>query len=151
VPHVESIIFVAAVFLGWLGKRSRWPGITNCRDGCTRTCHAAGQAVALLVIPSLVTNIWQFATGPAKLPIIRRLTSMMLFVCFGTVFGISFLTGPSRWSSVALGAVLVLYALLALFLPKLTVPALVFYRNAVGRWLHDFTWASKVSLITHLT
>lgn len=82
------------------------------------------QAAALLVIPSLLTNIWQFATGPAKRLIIRRLMTMMIFVCVGTAFGIGFLTsGSSRWPSVALGGVLATYALLALLLPRLAVPA----------------------------
>ncbi|NQS70766.1 MAG: sulfite exporter TauE/SafE family protein [Desulfobulbaceae bacterium] len=118
------MIFVAAVFLlaGWV-KGVVGLGLPTVAMGALGLIMPPVQAAALLVIPSLVTNIWQFATGPAKLPIVRRLTSMMLFVCLGTALGISFLTGPSRWPSAALGAVLVLYALLALYLPRLTVPA----------------------------
>jgi uncharacterized membrane protein YfcA len=80
------------------------------------------QAAALLVVPSLVTNMWQFVAGPAKQAVIRRFASMMLFVCLGTAIGIQFLTsGSSRWPSFALGSVLALYAVSALFLPTFSV------------------------------
>jgi uncharacterized membrane protein YfcA len=80
------------------------------------------QAAALLVVPSLVTNMWQFVAGPAKQAVIRRFASMMLFVCLGTAIGIQFLTsGSSRWPSFALGSVLALYAVIALYLPTFSV------------------------------
>ena len=81
------------------------------------------QAAALLVVPSLVTNVWQFVTGPAAASVVRRLASMLILVCAGTALGIPFLTsGGSRWPSVALGLVLAVYAVFGLFLPRLSVP-----------------------------
>ncbi len=80
------------------------------------------QAAALLVIPSMVTNVWQFAAGQAKWATFRRLWPMLLFVCLGTWWGIGLLTAStSAWPSLWLGSVLALYALVALFLPKLSM------------------------------
>jgi uncharacterized membrane protein YfcA len=82
------------------------------------------QAAALLVIPSLVTNVWQFLAGASKIATIKRLWLMLLFVCIGTGFGIRFLAAAiSVWPNIALGSVLALYALIALFHPKFSIPS----------------------------
>lgn len=80
------------------------------------------QAAALLVIPSLVTNVWQFVDGGSKIPTIKRLWLMLLFVCIGTWLGIDFLTSSRNfWPSIGLGTVLALYALVALFHPRFSM------------------------------
>jgi uncharacterized protein len=82
------------------------------------------QAAALLVVPSLVTNLWQMAAGPSFGALLRRLAALMVGVAAGTALGIGFLTGgQARWASFALGAVLALYALAALGLRPFRVPA----------------------------
>ncbi|MGC3980204.1 MAG: sulfite exporter TauE/SafE family protein [Steroidobacteraceae bacterium] len=121
---LESAAFVALVFFvaGWV-KGVVGMGLPTVAMGALGVVMAPVQAAALLVVPSLVTNIWQFAVGAATVSVTKRFASMVVLVCVGTAFGIQFLTsGSSRWPSVALGAVLALYALLALFLPKFTVP-----------------------------
>lgn len=73
-------------------------------------------AVALLVIPSLVTNVWQLLAGPQCAALARRFASMLLAVGIGTFMGIGVLTGPSASTAgAALGAVLVAYGLFGLF------------------------------------
>ena len=122
---VESVAYVAIVFTvaGWV-KGVTGMGLPTVAMGALGLVMAPVQAAALLLVPSLVTNVWQFATGPHREAIIRRLLPMMLCVCLGTGVGIGLLTsGSSRWPSVALGGVLAAYALLALFLPRLSVPA----------------------------
>ena len=119
----ESLALVVAVFLlaGWV-KGVVGMGLPTVAMGALGLAMPPVQAAALLVVPSLVTNIWQFVAGPSVFRVARRFTSMMLFVCAGTALGIQFLTsGASRWPSVALGAVLAAYALLGLFLPRLSV------------------------------
>lgn len=82
------------------------------------------EAAALLVVPSLVTNIWQLATGPRLIALARRLATMMLGVCAGTFFGIGLLTsGASGLASVALGTVLALYGAVGLAGPRFAIPA----------------------------
>ena len=42
-------------------------------------------AASLLIVPSLVTNVWQLMAGPNFDPLLRRLWPMMLAVVVGTV------------------------------------------------------------------
>lgn len=82
------------------------------------------EAAALLVVPSLVTNIWQLATGPRFLYLARRLATMMLGVCAGTILGIGLLaSGASRLPSAALGTVLAIYGVVGLLGPRFAVPS----------------------------
>lgn len=79
-------------------------------------------AAAILVIPSLFTNLWQLFAGPQFAGLLRRFVSMMLAVCAGTFMGISVLTGPSAATAgAALGAVLMAYGLFGLFGRRFTV------------------------------
>lgn len=42
------------------------------------------EAAALLVVPTLVTNVWQLAAGPSFPALLRRLAVMMIAICVGT-------------------------------------------------------------------
>jgi uncharacterized membrane protein YfcA len=80
------------------------------------------QAAALLVAPSLLTNVWQ-AMGPELAPLTRRLWPMLLGICVGVWAGGGLLTadGGAR-ASIGLGAVLALYGLLGLTSVEFSVP-----------------------------
>lgn len=81
-------------------------------------------AASLLVIPSLVTNLWQLLAGPRFGALARRLWPMMAASAAGTLIGAPLLVGGSAGSTTgALGAVLVAYALYTLFAPPLPMPA----------------------------
>jgi uncharacterized membrane protein YfcA len=68
------------------------------------------QAAALMVIPSVATNIWQIAAGPRFLVVLRRLWTMLAGIGVGTWFASGFLTGANvEQTRLALGVVLVLY------------------------------------------
>lgn len=68
-------------------------------------------AAALLVLPSLLTNLWQLLAGPALAQIVRRLWLMMTGIIIGTLAGSLLLIGLNpRWSALALGAALIVYA-----------------------------------------
>lgn len=129
-PSFVELVLIAAVFLlaGWV-KGVVGMGLPTIAMGVLGLFMAPAQAAALLIIPSLVTNIWQFVAGPSKLIVLRRFATMMLLICFGTAIGIQLLTsGSSKWPSLALGSVLALYALIALFLPKLSISQKAEYR-----------------------
>ena len=118
-----ELVLVATIFLlaGWV-KGVVGMGLATVAMGALGLVMPPVEAAALLVVPSLVTNVWQFVAGPSKLVVVRRFASMMVLVCLGTAVGIQFLTsGSSRWPSLALGSVLVVYAALALYLPKFSV------------------------------
>ncbi|TBU79648.1 hypothetical protein DNK06_01730 [Pseudomonas daroniae] len=73
------------------------------------------QAAALLIIPSMVTNIWQLCDGRSPLPMMRRLWPQLLGIMVGTLATGFYLQGQNlpnatRW----LGLALILYAVLGL-------------------------------------
>jgi uncharacterized protein len=80
------------------------------------------EAAALIVIPSLVTNVWQMLAGAHLRHLNRRLVSMMLGICLGTAVGIGLLTGgATHVASAALGAVLLIYGLASLWAVRFSV------------------------------
>jgi len=91
---------------------------------CTLVLVMPGaQAAALLVVPSLVTNLWQLFAGPGLREVARRLALMQVFSFGGTFIGIGHLTGKSSpLGSAVLGAVLCIYAAMALLSVRLQVP-----------------------------
>lgn len=79
-------------------------------------------AAALLVIPSLVTNVWQVFSGPALVALASRLWLMLLFIVVGTLAGSTFLLSiDTEKSAIFLGAALIIYAAYALYSPVFTV------------------------------
>lgn len=85
------------VLAGWV-KGVVGMGLPTVVIGALGLAMAPVRAAALLVVPLLVANFWQFAAGPARWPIAQRLASMMICICPGTAVGIHFLTsGSSRW------------------------------------------------------
>ena len=80
------------------------------------------QAAALLIVPSMVTNVWQMAVGPGVLPLLRRLWPLLACAMAGTLLGGALLPGDSgAWAVVALGVALIAYALAGLCSLRLTV------------------------------
>ena len=79
------------------------------------------EAAALLVVPALVTNVWQLA-GPSFVALLRRFATLMIGVCLGAAVGIGFLTGgAATFTTAALGAVLALYGAFGLISARFTV------------------------------
>lgn len=123
-PTVEDVALIASVFLlaGWV-KGVVGMGLPTVAMAALGLAMPPVHAAALLVVPSLVTNVWQFLAGPDARGIARRLATMLVLVCVGTGLGLQVLTsGSSRWPSVALGAVLGAYAVVGLSTARLEVP-----------------------------
>ena len=73
------------------------------------------QAAALLIVPSMVTNGWQLATGGAFLMLAKRLWALLAGVVIGTLAGAGFMRADGgRHAIVVLGVALMLYALAGL-------------------------------------
>ena len=83
------------------------------------------QAAALLIVPSLVTNVWQLAAGPGLMALGRRLWPLLAGICAGTWAAGWLLAGHTAGPSAsgALGLALMVYALIGLAALKLAVPA----------------------------
>ncbi len=108
-----TLLFIAAVFaLAGLVKGVIGLGLPTIAMGLLATAMPPVEAAALLIVPSLLTNLWQMVAGPSLRAIARRLAPMMIGVCVGTWAGIGLMTGASaRYGTALLGVALALYAL----------------------------------------
>jgi uncharacterized protein len=81
------------------------------------------QAAAILVVPSLVTNIWQALVGGSFWELVRRLWPVLVGICVGTFIGAVLLPHDDTGSAtIWLGLALVLYAGLGLVNVNFKVP-----------------------------
>ena len=112
----STLVLIASAFLlagfvkGVIGL-----GLPTVSMGLLALTMAPGQAIAIVIIPAIVTNIWQTFIGPYLRDIMRRLWPLMV----GTVIGIwlngGLLTGPyAAYGTVILGVLLVIYAIVGL-------------------------------------
>src|SRR3954469_314512 len=77
---VTGVAFVFAGFVkGVLGQ-----GLPTVAIGLLSLIMSPGEAAALVVIPALLTNIWQGWYGPSLTPLIRRLWPTLLASFVGT-------------------------------------------------------------------
>src|SRR4051794_35213559 len=102
---VATSTFVLAGFVkGVIGL-----GLPTVAMGLLAIVMTPAQAAWLLVVPSLLTNVWQ-ATGPVLVPLLRRLWPMLLGIYLGTWLGGGLLTADDgARAAVGLGGVLALY------------------------------------------
>jgi uncharacterized protein len=90
-------------------------GLPTVAIGLLGLLMSPAQAAAILLVPSLATNIWQFVVGGELLALVRRMWPMLAGICFGTFIGAAWLpNGSSGKATVWLGSALVLYAALGL-------------------------------------
>ncbi len=123
----EILLLVAAVFLaGGLVKGLIGTGLPT--DGLALLAATLGLKVAmpLIVVPALVTNIWQALSGGAFVPLLRRLWPLLAMLCLGAWFGAGILAeGDAQVFSGLLGVLLCLYSAISLLTPQIPAP---------GRW-----------------
>ncbi len=122
VPHLLPI--AATFLLAGMVKGMVGLGLPIVAMGLLGLVMPPVEAAALLLVPSLVTNVWQLLAGPRFGALLRRLRGMMLGVCVGTWAGSGLLAGgvAPHAATAALGAALALYALVGLAKPRLRVP-----------------------------
>ncbi|MBL8705046.1 MAG: sulfite exporter TauE/SafE family protein [Rhodospirillales bacterium] len=122
----HHFILIALIFLlAGLVKGVIGMGLPTISMGLLALVMPPAEAAALLIVPSLVTNVWQMVVGPHLRPLVRRLWPMMLTVVLGTWaaawlgFGLGAAVGPA---TIALGVALALYALVGLLSFRLRPP-----------------------------
>jgi len=116
-PRIDSLsllFMVAAVFvLGGFVKGVIGLGLPTITMGVLSVALPPAQAAALLVVPSLLTNVWQVG-GPGTAALVRRLLPMLVALCTGVAIGSGWLSSASgattAWATGGLGAALVAYA-----------------------------------------
>ncbi|AXA71679.1 hypothetical protein CE205_14250 [Achromobacter insolitus] len=106
-----SVFILAGVVKGVVGL-----GLPTISMAMLALVMAPAQAAALLIVPSLITNLWQARPWPTLPRVLRRIGAMQAGVCAGTIGGALWLGPPSgQWASVCLGLALVAYAAWGLF------------------------------------
>src|SRR6185369_5762127 len=70
-------------------------GLPTITMGLLSLAMPPAQAAALLVVPSLVTNLWQIAARPGLAALARRMATLLLGVCAGVGAGTGWLSGGS--------------------------------------------------------
>ena len=110
------LILVAAAFLlaGFI-KGVIGLGLPTVSMGLLAVTMPPSQALAIVIVPAVVTNIWQTFVGPYLRDIIRRLWPLMVGTVAGIWLNAGMLTGPyARYGSIVLGVLLVVYAIVGL-------------------------------------
>src|SRR5665213_2855945 len=124
---VDSIAILAATagayLLAGFVKGVIGLGLPTVAIGLLGLMMTPSQAAAILVVPSLVTNIWQLAAGGELRALVRRLWPILAGICVGTFIGIVLLpNGSPPQATVWLGVALVIYAGLGLIKVQFFVP-----------------------------
>lgn len=112
------IFLIAGVVKGITGM-----GLPTVAMGLLGILISVPEAAAMLLLPALVTNLWQLYTGTVLKKILTRLWCMMLCIAVGTITASFFLmTLDPTWAKFGLGLILVSYAIYALIAPQLQIP-----------------------------
>lgn len=115
--HVDPLLyFIAAVFLlaGFV-KGVVGLGLPTVSMGLLAVTMAPSQALAIVIVPAVVTNIWQTFVGPYLRDILRRLWPLLVGTALGIWLNRGSLTGAyAAYVPIALGVLLVIYAVIGL-------------------------------------
>jgi hypothetical protein len=110
------LFLVAAVFLlagfvkGVIGL-----GLPTVSMGLLAVTMQPNRALAIVILPAIITNIWQTFGGAYLRDIIRRLWPLMLCTFVGCLLNAGAMSGPhAPFGTVALGLLLVIYAVIGL-------------------------------------
>jgi uncharacterized protein len=113
---ISLLIFTAAAFLlagfvkGVLGL-----GLPTVSMGLLAVAMPPVHALAIVIVPAILTNIWQTFVGPYLRDILVRLWPLMLGLAVGIRLNAGMMTGPyARYGSILLGILLVIYAVVSL-------------------------------------
>jgi len=110
----ESILlFIAGVFiLAGFVKGVVGLGLPAISMGLLALVMPPADAASILILPTVVTNIWQMAAGPSLKPIIARLWPVLLGLICGTLAGAGWLVDThGHYGTALLGIALAVYAL----------------------------------------
>jgi uncharacterized membrane protein YfcA len=109
------ILIAAAFLLAGFVKGVIGLGLPTVSMGLLAVTMQPSHALAIVIVPAVVTNIWQTFVGPYLRDIIRRLWPLMAGTVVGIWLNASMLTGPyARYGTIVLGVLLVIYAIIGL-------------------------------------
>lgn len=117
------LVFIAAVFvLAGFVKGVIGLGLPTVSMGLLAVAMAPAHALAIVIVPAILTNIWQTFAGPYFLAIVKRLWPLLLGLPTGIWLNADMMTGPyARYGTVLIGILLVIYAIISLRRVAITV------------------------------
>ncbi len=126
-PEPTLIALVCAAFLaGGLVKGVVGLGMPTVTLSIMAATIGLKEAVVLMLVPTLATNVWQALRGGALSLLLRRLWPFLALTCLGIWFGVGILAeGDARLLAMFLGCLLCFYSIFGLAGRRLPAP---------GRW-----------------
>ena len=112
--HLLFLIAAAFLLAGFI-KGVIGLGLPTVSMGLLAVSMPPAHALAIVIVPAIITNIWQTFGGPYLRDIIRRLWPLMAGTVVGIWLNAGMLTGPyARYGTIVLGVLLVIYAIVGL-------------------------------------
>src|SRR5436309_5391008 len=107
---IAAVFLLAGLVKGVLGL-----GLPTVAMGLLAVSMPPAHAMAIVIVPAIVTNIWQTFVGPYLRDITRRLWPLMAGTAIGIWSSAGLMTGPyARYGTIVLGVLLVIYAIVGL-------------------------------------
>jgi len=115
-PELSALLVIAATFLlAGFAKGVVGFGLPTVALALLTVTLGLPQAMALMLVPAFVTNIWQSLAGGGASKVLRRVWPFLLAAGATIFLGAQALTRIEvRWLSALLGLVLVVYAVMSL-------------------------------------
>ena len=116
-PMFDSLLLLvtATFLLAGFVKGALGLGLPTVSMGLLAVSMPPAQAIAIVIVPAIVTNIWQTFGGPYLRDIFRRLWPMLTGTAAGIWLNAGSLTGPyARYTTIALGLLLAINAIIGL-------------------------------------
>jgi uncharacterized protein len=120
---VFFLTLIAATFLlaGFI-KGVIGLGLPTVSMGLLAVTMSPARALTIVIVPAILTNIWQTFVGPYLWDIVKRLWPLMIGTILGIWLNAGSLTGPyARYGTIVLGVLLVIYAIVGLSKFTITV------------------------------
>jgi hypothetical protein len=109
------IFIVAAFLLAGFVKGVIGLGLPPVSMGLLAVAMPPTHALAIVIVPAILTNIWQTFVGPHLRDIMRRLWPLMLGLAIGTRLNAGMMTAPyAPYGTIFIGILLVVYAVVSL-------------------------------------
>src|SRR6195256_2411507 len=107
---IAAVFFLAGFVKGVIGL-----GLPTVAMGLLAVSMPPARALAIVIVPAIITNIWQTFVGPYLRDITRRLWPLMVGTVIGIWLNSGMLTGPyARYGTIVLGVLLLIYAIVGL-------------------------------------
>ncbi|MBM3572929.1 MAG: sulfite exporter TauE/SafE family protein, partial [Alphaproteobacteria bacterium] len=116
-------VVTTAFLLGGLSKGIAGMGLPTVALAVLGSALGVQGAIALMVVPAFVTNIWQALVGGPVMTLVRRFWLLLLTSVVGAWLGVAILlAADARTMRMALGVALCAYGAVSLAARPITIP-----------------------------